>query len=306
MKVFKVMHNFKKYTLDSTTALNNIKLGTHEVKRKFIEENTNFIRESHKDYDEKAAAGALEDLKSSLKFPGKKEEHSNHPYWRFYDLFGSNLKYVAKHWEKLRESNGDETLICPICGLSPCREMDHFAPRSKFPEQSCHIGNLIPLCHNCNNDKGDAWMDKGNPLFFNAFYDTDLPQTILNYILVASDEGDVIGVKVELSPLLDSDNTQHKRIKFTIEKLNLLKRFEEEANKILNIHIKKLCNRYSISHSFYKSVADFLAMEKIIIEEHIKTGAYSSFIEKDLLSLLMSEKPFRDYILSQLTSLSLT
>ena len=77
------------------------------------------------------------------------------------------------HWEALKAANGGKVLMCPICGLKECSEMDHYVPRSLFHEFSSHISNLIPLCHDCNQGKHDFWLnDEGQRCFFNAFFDT--------------------------------------------------------------------------------------------------------------------------------------
>ncbi|MCM1140361.1 MAG: hypothetical protein NC453_17470, partial [Muribaculum sp.] len=121
--------------------------------------------------------------------------------------------------------------------------MDHYAPRSLFPEYSCHLPNLIPLCHNCNNDKGDDWLDKnGQQIYFNAFYDTQIPESIVDCSFEVT--GDLITAKICQSSMLVPTNTIHSRIISTINELNLLPKFQEEADKVLNRQIRDLRYRY--------------------------------------------------------------
>jgi len=61
--------------------------------------------------------------------------------------------YIAAYEEK-----NDDVRVCPYCdGDLGSPEVDHFYPKSKFPQLSCHPLNLIPVCSTCNSrsNKGE-------------------------------------------------------------------------------------------------------------------------------------------------------
>lgn len=57
-----------------------------------------------------------------------------------------------KYVDSFEKMNGHLS-VCPFCDghWNGQKEVDHFFPRSKFPQLSCHSENLVPLCHDCNS-----------------------------------------------------------------------------------------------------------------------------------------------------------
>jgi len=43
--------------------------------------------------------------------------------------------------------------LCPYCNLDTGAQLDHFLPKSKYPEFSLYGPNLLPICGVCNNIK---------------------------------------------------------------------------------------------------------------------------------------------------------
>lgn len=296
------MHNLDFERYDCSEALAKVKNGTHNRKRTYLTDNEDSLIESHEEYNRLAEAGELKYLTSKLARPGNKDIYKDHDYWVAYDLFGSSLSYVSNHWNILKRLNGNRTLICPICGLSQCREMDHFAPRSKFPEHSCNQSNLIPLCHNCNNDKGDNWLNENSEqIFFNAFFDRELPESIVTCGFDVS--RDLIRVSLAFSDSLDDENPQHKRIKQTVSRLNLMNRFEEEANRVLNREIRNLRSRYRKEIRRYADLDDFYTSSIEVMKDMLSEDGGCDFIEKEVISSLVESDVFKNYITTQLVSI---
>lgn len=61
--------------------------------------------------------------------------------------------------------------FCPLCGLIPWETLDHFAPKSTFPEFSVLAKNLIPCCWTCNHLKGDVWVVGEAVRVLNVYFD---------------------------------------------------------------------------------------------------------------------------------------
>ena len=43
--------------------------------------------------------------------------------------------------------------LCPYCGQRVVATLDHYLPKSAFPDFSVHPHNLIPCCRDCNSSK---------------------------------------------------------------------------------------------------------------------------------------------------------
>lgn len=238
-------------------------------------------------------------LTSAYMNPGERDANSDSDYWTAYDLYGSKVRYVAEHWAALKKQNGDRVLKCPICGLADCTEMDHFAPRSKFPEHSCHLSNLIPLCHNCNNNKGDDWLNNsGEQIFFNAFYDRNIPESIIKCDFEISEADNLIRAKVSFSEHLDNWIPEHRRIKETIGTLRLMDKFEYEANNVLNREAKRFIARFVENREKYENIEEFFSASIKEINRYLEKDG--DFIEKEVLRAIISSEEFRTFISNQL------
>lgn len=60
---------------------------------------------------------------------------------------------------------------CPMCSISRASSIDHYLPRSLYPEFSILVENLIPVCDRCNLLKGSRCTTVGNGTFFHAYFD---------------------------------------------------------------------------------------------------------------------------------------
>lgn len=88
------------------------------------------------------------------------------------ELYGRERAFIKDLWLEVAVRNGKH-IVCPYCGNKIVEDLDHYIPRAEMPEYSVHLLNLIPLCHKCNKDKHDGWLDsQGRRVFFNAYFDT--------------------------------------------------------------------------------------------------------------------------------------
>lgn len=85
--------------------------------------------------------------------------------------------------EELRRKHG--LLFCPSCG-EPGKPgtLDHYLPKSVFPELSVVIANLTPMCAECQQSKSDDYVDEnGNKLFIHPYFDAiDAPLIALSIL----------------------------------------------------------------------------------------------------------------------------
>lgn len=75
--------------------------------------------------------------------------------------------YLSNRWRRLRAMVLSRNPLCAdpfmVHGVSPClaTEVDHIAPRSKWPGLELVMSNLQPLCKSCHSRK--TIEEKGNP-----------------------------------------------------------------------------------------------------------------------------------------------
>lgn len=82
------------------------------------------------------------------------------------DYFGDGAPSKIK--EQLNKRRERRLRHCPYCG-KPCkpRILDHFLPKSKWPEFSIFPNNLVNQCESCSSKKGnDYYCDESNVVKF--------------------------------------------------------------------------------------------------------------------------------------------
>lgn len=154
-------------------------------------------------------------------------------------LYESKSAFKEPYWKELKKLNGGKELICPLCGLDACEHLDHYIPREIMPEFSVFKPNLIPLCHDCNEDKRALWLNAhGERLFFNAFFDKlkDMPICVCNISI----RGGIPYAEITANPNLNTTDTEDKLVLNTIEKLKLIKKWQHHCNQIMNKEVVRL------------------------------------------------------------------
>lgn len=69
---------------------------------------------------------------------------------------------------------GLSTGLCPFCGISIARTLDHCLPKSKYPYLAVTPSNLVAACWDCNNEK-KATVSTGNlSPYFDAWVDSEI------------------------------------------------------------------------------------------------------------------------------------
>lgn len=244
------MHKFNKNPISIDENLNNVGKGLHKEQRLFFDNERANLKNAFLNYDSHSTTDpvSLENLHpiwaeniadTAIQKSAKKEKQD-----RAFNLYGSSRPFVNNHWEALKAANGGNVLMCPICGLEECSEMDHYLPRSLFHEFSSHTSNLIPLCHDCNKDKHDYWLNsKGERYFFNAFFDR-LPAKIIDCIITI--KNGFPHVKVSMSGELKKADYYDSIVLRTFSKLELLKKIQMKADLFMRSETQRLMSDYAI------------------------------------------------------------
>ena len=84
------------------------------------------------------------------------------PRWIQYYRDGAGAKPTDSRWREFH--NELQQRFDSLCGYCECTckgELDHFRPKSRFPESVYEWSNWIFACHDCNQAKGDKWPIEG-------------------------------------------------------------------------------------------------------------------------------------------------
>jgi hypothetical protein len=91
-----------------------------------------------------------------------------------------NLYDNRKGSGELRRMRHKEGLkSCPICGSPVTGDLDHYLPRTNYPEFSIMRANLIPACTHCNSGAKGTKVHGGDPRrFIHPYFDVWAGQPI--------------------------------------------------------------------------------------------------------------------------------
>ncbi len=96
--------------------------------------------------------------------PGGLEQIRAHytPRWIRYYSDRVGAKPVDSRWRDFHdELEWRFSGLCAYCEEICKGEVDHFQPKSRFPESVYVWSNWLFACHDCNHSKGEKWPDYG-------------------------------------------------------------------------------------------------------------------------------------------------
>lgn len=169
---------------------------------------------------------------------------------------------------------------CPFCGYYDPLEIDHYLPIAEFPEFSFMPINLIPICSKCNKAKSQYWIEDGERLFLNKYFDDDnLDEFLICKPIIDEDN-------ISFEYCLDSEKLEHipkgNIIKTHYEKLNIMTTYKDSSNSIMSELEDSLC-------AFKGNIQDLKETIKIHYENcrekyglnFYKTVTYKTIFETD-------------------------
>lgn len=88
------------------------------------------------------------------------------------NYFRNNTKPSRNIYDQLKLAAKDK---CPYCGgIGRPRNLDHYLPKTYFPQFSIMPLNLIPSCRDCNmEDKGTTFVSMANEQIIHPYLDKD-------------------------------------------------------------------------------------------------------------------------------------
>ena len=158
-------------------------------------------------------------------------------------------------------------MTSPNCTLADSSELDHYIPKSEFPEFSANPLNLMPCCSECNKKKSSVWREGGKVSFLNLYLD-DLPQAQYLFVRASMSSG-IPSFEFYLdNPDGVIDSNLFNRIQSHYKRLDLCQRFQVHAD----MEISDMANSYHSALS--------LGVESSSIWERISIEAANDFTKK--------------------------
>lgn len=138
-------------------------------------------------------------------------------------------KFVAekspgrKYYNIIREQA--KLNICPICGIRPVKNLDHYLPKAKYPTLSVTPNNLIPSCRDCNMDKRDYISCDSQNIPVHLYFD-DIPNEPWLHVTV----GDNLEILYYISCPKTVDEGVRKRLEKHLEFYDLHELYSSHAS----------------------------------------------------------------------------
>ena len=144
------------------------------------------------------------------------------------------LTYSGRALSTLRSSLMRGVEYCPICGISPPNELDHYLPKSIFQPLAIYPRNLIPMCTSCNRKKGNAVSDAPENRLVHVYLDQLPPNRFMQANV--SIEDDALLVEYQIDPDSELPVDLRSRLTHQLQRLNLNERYSREVNLYLTGH----------------------------------------------------------------------
>lgn len=126
------------------------------------------------DYSDKASRGELYQITATSSSDAEiANELSRADFSKLYEYYFRDKRKPARQvYEKIMSAALEK---CPYCGdIGTPKNLDHYLPRTSFPQFSILPINLIPSCRDCNMDeKGAEYSQSANEQIIHPYMDKD-------------------------------------------------------------------------------------------------------------------------------------
>jgi hypothetical protein len=116
---------------------------------------------------------------------------------------------------------------CPMCGFGEVSTLDHYLPRTAFPEFAILALNLVPACGRCNQLKDTHFGLESEDQFLHPFFDTLERVPILECRFAVQPGSALVEFRIRRTHRIAHDVLA--KVRFQFEKLRLANRFSAEA-----------------------------------------------------------------------------
>lgn len=148
------------------------------------------------------------------------------------DGYDSRSTAVKRLLEAMRVSLAENHReLCPYCSLDSTYQLDHFLPKSVYPEFSLYGSNLLPICGRCNQIKLNSVATRaGNRIFVLPSADAFLRKDLLLATLAMHP---VPHFTFSVDPAAPITAVERAQVERHFERLQLASRYRRRANALL-------------------------------------------------------------------------
>ena len=140
---------------------------TDMEKKNLFNNNASYIKKKSQEYDQHASLGEWDCITREDKVNGiiTAREMS----LLYSEKFAKRNSERKIYYDKIMSLaiNGK----CPICGISQVSTLDHYLAKSIYPTFAVTPVNLIPVCRDCNTNKGDYEITSLKDAVLHPYYD---------------------------------------------------------------------------------------------------------------------------------------
>lgn len=251
----------------------------------------NNLQKYYAEYNANTRPCKLEQLKSHYVDKDKRSA--------LYDMYNRRRNYMQNEWNLVAKKNG-ELLLCPICGMKPVTDWDHYIPRSVMPEYSMHLQNLIPTCGDCNENKRSEWLKDGRRIYFNAYYDEAPDLTEILDVSVSIVNG-LPSIFISLKKLTDKAPENQRIANSTISNMKLIDLYwQAKIDGIVRTFVVQCTSRVNVRRRKNENIciADIWKEEKEVVEDVIRNLTESEFIEKLVYQNIINSDKFEKWFIT--------
>lgn len=149
-------------------------------------------------------------------------------------LSNKGYPYLYQYYDKIKSAQN----VCPYCNFytRQVRQLDHFLPKSVFPSLSISVNNLVPICKDCNELKGNYFSKEKSKQLIHPYYGIEIDD-IFEFLKCSIIEDKNIGFKFHIKKLDKWTDDFYYNILLHFEKLKIdalyLSEFEAEFSIVL-------------------------------------------------------------------------
>jgi 5-methylcytosine-specific restriction endonuclease McrA len=154
---------------------------------------------------------------------------------------------------------------CQYCGISSPASIDHYLPKSRFPEFSVFPLNLLPCCGECNRIKADVFLEEGERQVIHFYFD---PLPTDRYLNVRIDYLDDTPIAVyHLTKTSGISEKMFRLIEAHYDRLNLFRRLQESSVEVFSETRASMLS---------KQIPSIATVKELLIEKAQFLAAYYS------------------------------
>jgi hypothetical protein len=117
---------------------------------------------------------------------------------------------------------------CPYCGVGRATTLDHYLPKSRYPQFSVTPDNLVPACKDCQGKKGRHVAASGAAQTLHPYFD-DAKFFTTRWLFGAINRTSPVAVTFHADPPLTWNAVERQRVVSHFDAHNLGERFALEA-----------------------------------------------------------------------------